>query len=279
MKATSFKRSLGLDSQTMFGMPPVDHITMAAEFGCAAVSLGPGPVPWKLDRFPGWSLTDDAALRRETKAALRDTGVAFALAEGFTIRPTIDASDRGPLFDLVAELGAQRVGAVSMDSDAERALDQMAVLAELADERGMGFVFEFAPPHTFNTLDAAYAAVNKLGRANASLLIDTMHLVRTGGTAADLAAIPGEAIGYIQVSDAPLVGKAPNYYEEASFERLLPGEGELPLDDLLEALPSGLPVGLEIPMQSTLLAADDLRVPIGGIVAAGKRLLARHAQA
>jgi sugar phosphate isomerase/epimerase len=265
---------LGLDSQTMFGMPPVDHIAIAAELGCANVSLGPSPVPWKLDRFPVWSLLDDAPLRRETRAALRDTGVTFALADGFTIRSTTEAGERAAHFDMVAELGARRVCAVSMEADPVRALDQMAILAELADERGMRFVFEFAPPHTFGTLDKAYRAVKDVGRANTGLLIDTMHLVRTGATAADLARIPPEAVGYVQVSDAPLLGDGPDYYEEACFERMLPGEGEIPLGDILTALPADLPVGLEIPMQSAIRAADDLRIPLGRIVEAGKRLLA-----
>lgn len=277
MKPASPVSRLGLDSQTMFGMPPVDHINIAAELGCANVSLSPGPVPWKADRFPSWSLLDDAGLRRQTKAALREGGVTLALADGFTIRSSTEAGERTAHFDMVAELGAQRVCAVSMEDDPGRALDQMAILAELADERGMGFVFEFAPPHTFGTLDAAYAAVKELGRVNASLLIDTMHLVRTGSTATDLARIPRAAIGYIQVSDAPLLGNGPNYYEEASFERLLPGDGEIPLEDILDALPSNLPVGLEIPMQSAFLAAEDPRVPLGRIVEAGKRLLARLA--
>lgn len=258
----------------MFGMPPVGHITIAAELGCANVSLGPSPVPWKLDRFPAWSLLEDANLRRETRAALRDTGVSFALADGFTIRPTTEASDRAVHLDMVAGLGARRICAVSMESDAERALDQMAILAEMAAERGMDFAFEFAPPHTFGTLDAAYRAVKKVGRPNTTLLIDTMHLVRTGSTVADLARIPREAIGYIQVSDAPLLSDGPDYYEEACFERMLPGEGEIPLQDILAALPHDLPVGLEVPMQSALLAADDLRIPLGRIVEAGKRLLA-----
>lgn len=274
MKPASRKSRLGLDSQTMFGMPPVDHITIAAELGCSNVSLGPGPVPWKLERFPSWSLLDDAGLRRETKAALRDTGVSFALADGFTIRSTTEAADRAAHFDMVAELGAQRVCTVSMEGDSERALDQMAILAELADERDMAFAFEFAPPHTFGTLEAAYRAVRKVGRANTALLIDTMHLVRTGSTVADLARLPREAIGYIQVSDAPLKGDGPDYYDEACFERMLPGDGEIPLSDILETLPGDLPVGLEVPMQSALRAADDLRVPLGRIVEAGKRLLA-----
>jgi sugar phosphate isomerase/epimerase len=34
--------------------------------------------------------------------------------------------------------------------------------------------------------------------------------------------------------------------EEALDERLLPGEGELPLVELLEALPEGIPISVEL---------------------------------
>ena len=147
---------LGLDSQTVFGMPPVDQIELAARLGCAHVSLGPSPVPWKLERFPAWSLLDDPELRRTTRSTLRETGIKFALAEGFTIRPGTEARDRVAEFDVMAELGAERAGAVAMEADPARALDQMALLADLAAERNMLFMFEFAPPHTFNTLATAH---------------------------------------------------------------------------------------------------------------------------
>jgi sugar phosphate isomerase/epimerase len=264
---------LGLDNQTMFGMPPVDHIKLAAKLGCGHVSLAPLPVPWKLDQFPMWSLRDEPALMRETKAALRDTGIRLALAEGFTIRPETDANTRVADFDLMAELGAEAAGAVSMETDPERALDQIAVLADLAAVRQMAFLFEFAPPHTFNTLQSAYEAIRKTNRANIRLLIDSMHLFRTGGTVDDIRQLPEGIVGYLQLSDAPIKGSGKDYYREASFERKIPGEGELPLAELIGSLPQHLRVGLEVPMQNALQSAEDLTVPIGQIVEAASALL------
>lgn len=263
----------GLDSQTVFGMPPTDQIMLAAELGCGHVSLAPMPVPWKLDRFAPWSLRDDMGLRRETAATLRGTGVRLAVAEGFTIRPDTEAASRVADFDLMAELGAEAAAAVSMDPDASRALDQMAILADLAAERGMTFLFEFAPPHTFNTLRRAFDAVGRLGRDNVQLLIDAMHLFRTGGSVADMVALPKGAVGYMQLSDAPLAGDGGDYYLEASFERKVPGEGDLPLAELLRAAPADIRIGLEVPMQKALQASQDLREPIARIVEAAKALL------
>jgi sugar phosphate isomerase/epimerase len=77
-----------------------------------------------------------------------------------------------------------------------------------------------------------------------------MHVARFGAVADDLRSLPAERIGYIQLSDTTLQPRMANYAEEAMFERLPPGEGELPLAAMLAALPDDRVVGLEIPMRS-----------------------------
>jgi sugar phosphate isomerase/epimerase len=264
---------LGLDNQTMFGLSPIDHIRLAAELGCGSVSLAHAPVPWKLEQFDKWSLLDDTMLLADTKAALRDTGVRVALAEGFIVRCGSEARDKVAEMDLMAELGAERIGVVSMEKDTARALDQMATLAELAGARNMLMAFEYAPPHTFNTLEKAKQAIRSLSMPNTRLLIDSMHFFRTGGTLGELVDLEPGLVGYIQLSDAPLKGNGGDYYLEASFERLLPGQGELPLIDFLSVLPSDVPIGLEVPRQSALKKDGNYEREIGRIVAAAKSIV------
>jgi hypothetical protein len=78
--------------------------------------------------------------------------------------------------------------------------------------------------------------------------------VRDHVALADLAALraadPG-LLTYVQLCDAPLAAP-PDPVHEARAARLLPGEGQLPLPDLLTALPDGIPVTVEAPR-----AADD----------------------
>ena len=63
-----------------------------------------------------------------------------------------------------------------------------------------------------------------------------MHVARFGASADDLRSLPAERIGYIQLSDTTLQPRMQHYAEEAMYERLAPGEGELPLVDMLAAL-------------------------------------------
>ncbi len=249
-------RPLGIDSQTIFGMPPVEQIGLAAKLGCSHISLGLQPVPWKLDGYPSWSLRDDPALRRNVQAALRDCGIFIALAEGFAIRAGAKIRDRAADLDLFTQFGARWVSTVCMDPDLPRALDELATLAQMTSERRMGLLLEFAPPHSVNNLRSAVAAVELL--PHAGLLIDAMHFFRTGSALTELAAIDPRLIGYVQLCDAPEHPTGEDYYKEASFERLPPGEGELPLKKLLDALPQNVPIGIEIPMRSRCRTPDDL---------------------
>jgi sugar phosphate isomerase/epimerase len=149
---------LGIEMLTLLGMPPVAHVKLAAVLGCASISTGLTGLPLApfgypdVKLYPEWSLERDPAMRRELKAALRDTGVRIGLGEGFRIRPDGDVRDRAAALDLMAELGALRINAVSMETDMARTHDQLAALADMVIERGMLLTVEFAPPNAINSL-------------------------------------------------------------------------------------------------------------------------------
>lgn len=256
---------LGIEMLTMLGMPPIDHVRLAAELGCAYISTGLSGLPvrhlgqpdWAM--FPDWSLESDPALVREVKAALRDTGVRIALGEGFRVREDGDVRDRAAGLDLMAELGAERINAVSMENDLARTHDQLALLADMVIERGMMFTVEFAPPNAINSLEAALSAIAHIGVGRATLMIDAMHFFRSGATVEALAALAPDLIGYAQLCDAPLESSGGTYMQEAMFGRLVPGDGEFPLTDLVAALPAGIPIGLEVPNVASALAAGTPR--------------------
>jgi hypothetical protein len=76
-----------------------------------------------------------------------------------------------------------------------------------------------------------------------------MHVVRSGSTAADLVALDASMFGYVQLCDSTLEQRNEAYRDDSS-DRGGPGEGELPLVQILVALPEWLPVGVEAPMRS-----------------------------
>jgi sugar phosphate isomerase/epimerase len=91
--------------------------------------------------------------------------------------------------------------------------------------------------------------VSKANKTNGGILVDTLHVIRSGGGAATLAELDPKLIGSVQLCDAPLA-KAPelSITDEARTDRLPPGEGELPLHAMLDALPESIPLAVEVPL-------------------------------
>jgi sugar phosphate isomerase/epimerase len=166
------------------------------------------------------------------------------------VRPGRDIREAAADMDIMQELGAERVNTTSMDPDLGRSLDQFAALAEMARARGMKSTVEMCPVLTISNLDTALAALRHVGQPDFRLLLDMMHLGRSGASGTDVAALDPESIGYVQLCDAPLKPSNPNYMDEATFQRMVPGEGELPLRDYLAALPPGLVISLEVPLRA-----------------------------
>lgn len=267
---------LGIEFISVFGLPPVEFVHLAADLDVRNISLGLAPLDANPHGYPSYSLSD-ASLQRAFKAALADRGVAFALAEGFFVLPGRDVGAFAQEMDMVAELGAQRINTLALEPDAARLNDQLAALVDMAAARGMKTTLEFLPGMPVGDLAAAAAMVRQIGRPEFSVLADTMHLGRSGATGAQVAAQEPGVIGYAQLCDCPRVRTDMSYGDEAKYERMVPGEGELPLVDYLKALPPGVVIGLEVPQRSLAEAGVGPHERLGRCVAAARALLAQAA--
>jgi sugar phosphate isomerase/epimerase len=246
-------KRLGIESLTTFGLAPVELVHLAADLGCAFIAIGLSPLPINPEGYPIWSLREPEP-RRALKQAMAERGIEIGLGQGFGIFPGRDVRDLEGDLDLLCELGITRLSGVSMELDVERSFDQVAALAEMAARRGVQMMLEFVPTRAVPDLPAALDVVRRLGADNVRLMIDCMHLVRSGGSAADVAALDPALIGYAQICDAPLVPSNPDYLDEAVTERQVPGTGQLPLADIIAALPVDVPIGIEIPMMARAMA-------------------------
>src|SRR5262245_46178938 len=264
---------LGLEHQTVLGLPPVEFVHLAADLGCGHVAIMLAPLPYNPHGYEPYSLREDVVLRRRLVVALRDRGLSISLGEGFLIHPGGDIRAAAADLDTMAELGAVRINGVSMDPDAGRTLDEFAVLAEMVAQRGMETTVEFAPSLTVKDLHGALDVVRHVGRPDFRLLIDTMHVVRAGNTAADLAALDPALVGHVQLSDNTLRQRGAVYRDD-SGDRMAPGDGELPLREILAALPPRVPIGLEVPMRSRAEAGEPTRDRARRCVQAARALLA-----
>lgn len=241
---------LGIENISVFGLPPIAFVNLAADLGCRHISAALIPFDYNPHGYPRFSLKDDAALRREMIAAMRDRAVAISLGEVFAVKADTKISDWAADVGAMAELGIKRINTLSLDPDRGQSFDKFGELTEMAAAYGMETTVEFIPGLTVADLPTAITAVRHVGRSDFRLLIDAMHFIRSGSRPEDLAAVDPAMIGYVQICDAPLVPRISNYFEEAKYERMVPGAGELPLLDILAAVPRDRIIGLEVPLRS-----------------------------
>jgi sugar phosphate isomerase/epimerase len=264
---------LGMEFISTLGMNPVEAVQLVAELGLRRIGMAPSPITDDPHGFAPWDLRSDPALVRATKAAAREHGVEIALGEGFLIMPGLEMADFEPAIDIMAELGAPVLNGVCIEQDRARAIDQFALFAELTATRGLVASLEFMPLIWPMTLAEALDFVKATGAANARLLLDAMHVYRSGATTGEVAALDPAMIAYVQLCDVPMPAASDDYGEEARHSRLCPGEGDLPLAEFIAALPAEVTIGLEVPMLAKAEAGVSLHDALAPCMEAARRLL------
>jgi sugar phosphate isomerase/epimerase len=220
-------------------------------------------------------LMASSAMRRETIACLRDAGMGVLDASGARLRPETDMAAFAPFIDAAAELGARHILASGDDPDEPRLAARFAELCELAGRSGLTVDLEFVPWMSVADLTLAARMVRTVARANFGIAVDALHFDRSRSRLSDLAALPRTWFRYVQLCDAPRAWASDreSLIHEAVSERLFPGEGAIDLAGLLRALPSGIPIALEIPT-ATLARTTPAAERLQRAVAATRKLLA-----
>jgi sugar phosphate isomerase/epimerase len=236
---------LSLAPLTINDAAPLELIDAAAAGGFEAVGLrivGPPGTD------PVTPIVGDAALIRAIKQRFADRGIGFFAATGIWLWPEFDVRRLERELATAAELGASWFLAAGYDPDTARLSDNFTQLCEAAAAFGLKISFEFMPYIQTKTLGDAHRIVQQSGQKNVGILVDALHLARSGGTPAEVAAIAPELIAYVQLCDAPHEKPAHlQLREESLHDRLYPGEGELWLYELMDALPRDVAIDLETP--------------------------------
>lgn len=248
---------IGLEYLSVFGMPLPDYVALAARLTFDFVSVNLRGASNAPDNAAIEALKDSRKERQQLAMALSDYGMRLSQVEGFAITPETCINDFAADLDVVAQLGARSICAVSLDKDLGRTNAQFSCLAEMAAERNLLVTTEVGAGVTRN-FETAFSTWCGVANSNFALLIDAMHFFRRGGTVQDIACLPPEAIGHVQLCDVPMPAVFENYLEEALFERRCPGDGDLPLRSFIESMPDCVPIGLEVPIRSASNNLEEL---------------------
>lgn len=249
-------KKLSLHHLTMIQAHPLELIEAAVAGGfshCGIRLVAPRPGDPLVD-----VLNEPGAISA-IERKLADTGIKLLDIEAIWLSATTRVAELLPALEAGARLGARYVVVVGNDEDPARLRENFEALCALASPLGIIAMLEFITYSQVQTLDAAARLVKSASMPNAGILIDMLQFFRSGASLADVKNHDASLFPYVQICDGPL--KAPQTLEEkrreAREDRLLPGKGELPLSDLLMALPQGIPLSLETP--SAVLRGLDFR--------------------
>ena len=154
-------------------------------------------------------------------------------------------------FEIGEALNAESVNVVQgfgATLDLDFAAENLAKICDRAADHGMRISFEFLPWSGVPDVTTCADLLGRTGCTNATIMFDSWHWFRGARDLEALRKIPGELIGSTQWNDAPATPSA-NLPEEAMVARLLPGEGDIPLVELvrvLDEIGSTAPAGVEV---------------------------------
>jgi sugar phosphate isomerase/epimerase len=186
------------------------------------------------------------------RAKCEDAGVTIGYVDGLCspLPGTPAGVTEEHCYALAEGLGAPAINVVHLDGPPvpfEEMADVLGRLTQRAGRRGLRILIEFLPDTGIPDLPVALDLVRAVGDDNLRVMLDTWHLARTGGGPAQLQGDAPALIGGLQVSDRCKVQDSQPYVKMSG--RYLPGEGELPLIDILApvmATHPDLPVGVEV---------------------------------
>jgi len=233
---------------TVMGCAPPEMTRIAAAAGYDFVSfrLIPMGMPGELRFLPG-----DAAMIRETKAALRQTGLKVLDLELASIVEDVEPESYVPAMEAAAEMGARHIIASAWTREtSSRAfiVERYAEICDRARPFGLTVDLEFPLFSRLRTLQDAADVVRAADQPNGGVLIDALyyHFARVGLDEID--ALPRSWLHFLHVCDAKaaIPATCEAMKRIARDERLYVGEGCIDFAGLLARLPA-MPLSIELP--------------------------------
>lgn len=245
-------RDLVLCSGTLLGHPLRAKIRAAAEAGYRAITLWPDDVAQA--RSEGLRDADIRALLADHGQVVLDMDPLLDWTPEATPKPgeaAVTVTPEAEFYAIAEAFGARSLNVVQgfgQTLDLDRAAEDLAGVCDRAHDHGLLVTLEFLPWSGIPDAGVALELVRRTGRRNATVLVDTWHWFRGGADLSLLEALPGDRVGSIQINDAPR--SAPeNRMLESMLDRRMPGEGDIPLTDVLRtlaAIGARAPLGVEV---------------------------------
>lgn len=244
---------------------PFEALRIAADAGYAGLGLRLCDPATGRAASP---LVGNPTLCRRFAASLKDAGLSVPEVEARVLTRGPDPQIAPEVLEAAAMLGRPCVIAVADQRgviEPTEVRDRFAALCTEVAAFGLEAGFEPIAHRAAGSLDHALEIVSGAGQG-ARLVLDALHLHRMGIGADRLARVDHTLMRVFHLCDAPPIpADLAGHVDHSARNRLLSGEGVLPLSEYLRALPPDMPVALEIPMmrmQKTVPPAQRARMAI-----------------
>lgn len=240
-------QELGLAQLSLLDSSPAELVHLAADtgfdfIGARVRQVTPEEKPYNLQ--PG------SPLLAQTLQAVKDTGVRVHDIEFILLDGSAQREAWLQMLDAGQALGAKTLTVAASDANLPRLTGNLGRMVEDARNFGIAPTLEVISYQSVNSLELAGQLAQATG---CKIVADTLHLSRIQAQPGQLAA-QAEHVAMLQLCDA--VAQRPQTREglvlESRSERVVPGQGAVPLAEFVAALPAELPLSVESPSDSTV---------------------------
>lgn len=187
---------------------------------------------------------------RETKQALAETGLQCFDIELMRIVRGLDPKQFLPAFEAGGELGAKHVicsAWTDVRNDRKFVVETFAEICDLAAPFGLTVNLEFPAFSRLTTLEEVIDILDRTGRRNQGVLVDTLYMHFNKEPLLALERVPAEWINFLHVCDCEdLAFTKDDMINIARDARLYPGEGAIDFWSVNYLFPD-LPLSIELP--------------------------------
>jgi sugar phosphate isomerase/epimerase len=250
---------------TVEGTPIPELIEIAAATGFDTITVTPAMY---------FAARADGHSDRDLRARLDGEGVAVSVIDPLlaalpgcpapeSVAPRFRATfehGEADCFRAALALGAPTVNVahyMGAPTPVEALADAVGGVAARAAQHGLTVCVEFMPEGSVVDLATAAHLVEATGAPNTGVMLDTWHFFRTAGRPADVEALPPRTVKGLQVSDArpELFGVGT---DARVRDRLMPGDGAIPLVQILAIVLGAGPVDVGVEVFDTKRPAREM---------------------
>jgi sugar phosphate isomerase/epimerase len=232
---------------------PMDYIYATRNAGYEGIGIRLYRAPTRTYNFN--PIVGYPALMRDVKQAIADLGLEMYDVYSYYLQPEMEWDIIMPTLDFAGELGARYLLVIGDDPEWNRMCDNMGRICDKLQPMGIRAVVE-AYANALTPLATAVKFCEDTREYGVGLCLDPRQAFRDEKHASNVAlkAVDRALLPYAQINDSTPLGN----------NGILPGEGQVPLYDYLDALPAGIDLSTEaqFPSDYTYTGAEWAKITV-----------------